>query len=98
MGVMRFTVHPEGLLDAEADLPRAYTSGFDGRVFASRFEVDGNVVDFRKMNSDSGKLQIPYPVEGFGKPIVSTASLREHEDPYILSLELARGKICQVRN
>lgn len=98
MGVMRFTVHPEGLLDAEADLPRAYISGFDGRVFASRFEVDRAVVDFRKMNPDSGKLQIPYPVEGFGKPIVSTASLREHEDPYILSLELARGKICQVRN
>lgn len=98
MGVMRFTVHPEGLLDAETDLPRAYISGFDGRVFASRFEIDGSVVDFRKMNPDSGKLQIPYPVEGFGKPIVSTASLREHEDPYILSLELARGKICQVRN
>ena len=98
MGVMRFTVHPEGLLDAEADLPRAYISGFDGRVFASRFEVSGDVVDFRRVTADSGKLQLPYPVEGFGKPVVSTASLREHEDPYILSLELARGKICQVRN
>lgn len=98
MGVMRFTVHPEGLLDAEADLPRAYISGFDGRVFASRFEVNGDHIDFRRVNADSGKLQIPYPVEGFGKPIVSTASLRENEDPYILSLELARGKICQVRN
>jgi len=98
MGVMRFTVHPEGLLDAQADLPRAYISGFDGRVFASRFEVDGDNVDFRRVTADSGKLQVPYPVEGFGKPIVSTASLREHEDPYILSLELARGKICQVRN
>jgi hypothetical protein len=98
MGVMRFTVNPEGLLDAEVDLPRAYISGFDGRVFASRFEIDGDNVDFRRVNSDSGKLQIPYPVAGFGKPIVSTASLREHEDPYILSLELARGKICQVRN
>lgn len=98
MGVMRFTVHPEGLLDTEADLPRAYISGFDGRVFASRFEVDGDNIDFRRVNSDSGKLQLPYPVEGFGTPIVSTASLRENEDPYILSLELARGKICQVRN
>ena len=45
MGVMRFAVYPEGLLDAEADLPRAYISGFDGRVFASRFEVAGDVVD-----------------------------------------------------
>lgn len=98
MGVMRFTVHPEGLLDAEADLPRAYISGFDGRVFSSRFEVTGDVIEIRRVNGDSGKLQIPYPVEGFGRPMISTASLREHEDAYILALELARGKICQARN
>lgn len=98
MGVMRFTVHPEGLLDTEIDLSRAHISGFDGRVFAARLEVDGDTIELRRVSSDSGKLQIPYPVEGIGKPIVSTASIREHEEPYILSLELARGKICQVRN
>jgi GH35 family endo-1,4-beta-xylanase len=93
---MRFTVHPAGLLDDHVQ--KAYVSGFDGRVFPSRVEAKGDTIEFLRVNSDSGKLAIPYPVEGQGWPIVSTATLREHEDTYILSLELARGKICQVRN
>ncbi len=99
MGVMRFAVYPEGLLDAEADLPRAYISGFDGASL--RFSVRGRRRRCR-LRAESpltaANFKFPTPVEGFGKPVVSTASLREHKDPYILSLELARGKICQVRN
>ncbi len=98
MGVMRFKVHPLGLLDSAADIQHAYVSGYDGRVFPSRVEVDGNVVAIRRTNAESGKLNIAYPVQGFGKPVVSTSTLREQEAPYNLALELARGKICQVRN
>lgn len=98
MGVMRFMVeHPERL-DPSSDIQNAYLSGFDGRVFPSRVEFDGRVISIRRTSSESGKLQLPFPVEGFGKPVVSTATLREHETIYILPLELARGKICQVRN
>lgn len=98
MGVMRFTVHPEGLLDSQQDLSQAYVSGFDGRVFPARFEFDGSTIEVRRMNAESGKLHIPWHVPGLGRSMVSTATLREHDTPYILSLELARGKICQVRN
>lgn len=98
MGVMRFTLHPAGQLDATTEIPQAFLCGFDGRVFPSRVEIDGNTLTFRRMNSESGKFHLPYPVAGFGRPIVSTATLRESETPYCLALELARGKICQVRN
>ena len=98
MGVMRFTVFPQNLLGSSNDVPEAYVSGFDGRVFPSRMEHDGTTLECRRNTPDSGKLSLPYPVEGFGRPVISTASLREHEDAYILALELARGKICQVRN
>ena len=98
MGVMRFKVHPLGLLDSVADIQHAYVSGYDGRVFPSRVEIDGNVVAIRRTNAESGKLNVAYPVQGFGKPVVSTSTLREQEAPYNLALELARGKICQVRN
>ena len=96
MGVMRFTVHPPGLLDQQVQ--QAYVSGFDGRVFPSRVEATGETLEFVRVNSDSGKLAISYPVEGQGWPVVSTSTLREHEVSYILALELARGKICQIRN
>jgi hypothetical protein len=98
MGVMRFTVHPEGLLDPDSDARRAYVSGFDGRVFPARVEPTAGQIEIRRVNSDSGKLHIAYPVEGFGRPVICTATLRESDDPYILALELARGRIVQLRN
>lgn len=98
MGVMRFRVHDPGLLSSGTDLGQAYVSGFDGRVFPSRLEVQDDILSFRRMNSESGKLHIAFPVPGFGRPVLSTATLREQEEAYDLALELARGKICQVRN
>ena len=98
MGVMRFTVHPEGLLDPDTDSRHAYVSGFDGRVFPARIEPTPTQIEIRRMKSDSGKLHIAYPVEGFGRPVISTATLRESDEPYILALELARGRIVQLRN
>ncbi|MBM79561.1 MAG: glycoside hydrolase [Planctomycetaceae bacterium] len=98
MGVMRFEVHPASLLDEWPELHRAYISGFDGRVFPTRIEVEGNVIACRRQAGDSGKLHIAWPVEGFGRPVVTTSCLREQDEAYNLTVELARGKICQVRN
>lgn len=98
MGVMRFLVHPDGLLNEWPEAYRAYVSGPDGRVFPTRVEIDGHVLTCRRQNSDSGRLHVAWPVPGFGRPIIATASLREQELPYVLAVELTRGKICQVRN
>ena len=48
--------------------------------------------------SDSGNLQIPWPVEGHGLVTLATASLAERGETYHLPLEIARGKISQFRN
>jgi len=98
MGVMRFVVHPEKLLEDWPELHRAYVSGFDGRVFATRVEVDGNIIACRRSNSESGKVHIALPIEGFGRPSISTSSLPERETPFLLALELARGRISQLRD
>ena len=98
MGVMKFLVHPESLLSDWPEVQNAYVTGFDGRVFPSRVEVEGNTVSCRRPASDSGKFNVAWPVPGFGRPIVTTSSLREQDGTYLLAVELARGKICQVRN
>lgn len=95
---MKFLVHPESLLSDWPEVQSGYITGFDGRVFPSRVEVEGNVVACRRPASDSGKFNVAWPVPGFGRPIVTTSSLREQEKTYFLAVELARGKICQVRN
>jgi hypothetical protein len=47
--------------------------------------------------NESGYLVIAWPVEPFGTLVISTTTLREREEPYRLLVELARGKLNQVR-
>lgn len=98
MGVMHFQVHPPDLLKERPEVERAYISGADGRVFPTRVEVAGNIVSLRRPHSESGRVNIAWPVPGFGRPVVTTSSLPERDEPYLLPLELARGKLSQVRD
>ena len=98
MGVMRFLISPHELLDDWPEIHRAYVSGFDRHVFPTQVEVSGNLLLCRRQHSDSGKLHVAFPVEGFGRPVLTTSSLRERETPYLLALELARGKIAELRD
>ena len=46
---------------------------------------------------ESGNLQVPWRIEGVGQLMTSSATLMERAAPYQLAIELARGKINQVR-
>ena len=98
MGVMRFLVDP--LPDAAEwpEVRQGYLSGFDGRVFSTTTELDGNLLVCRRSSSDSGRLFLTWPVAGHGRPLLCTSSLREQAEPYLLVVELARGKLSQVRD
>lgn len=98
MGVMRFRIHPADVVDECPEIYRAYLCGFDGRVFPTRVEIDGATMACRRPVSDSGKLHVTWPVEGYGQPVLTTSSLPEREEPYILAVELARGTISEVRD
>ena len=93
MGVMRFLIHPEEMIGSWLEAHRAFISGIDGRVCPTRVEIDGNVMACRRRSSESGRLHVAWPVRGFGRPVVGTSSLREQDQPYVLAVELARGKI-----
>lgn len=98
MGVMRFLLPRLDRPDKRPDVDRAYISGPEGRVFPTRVDVEGDVLACRRQVSDSGKLNVAWPVPGFGRPVLSTSTLPERDEPYLLALELARGKISQVRD
>ena len=98
MGVLRFLIHPASRLANLPEVYRAYISGFDQSVHTTRVDVEESVLTCRRQVSESGKLNVAWPVRGFGKPMVTTASLPERQLPYLLPLELARGKIVQLRN
>ncbi len=97
MGVMRFLVLPA---EAAVDWPEAasaYITALDGRVYPGRVELLGGLLTYTRATSESGKLHVAWPVSGFGRPVLTTASLPENEHAYLLVLELARGKIGELR-
>lgn len=97
---MRFLIHPKSSfsLDDWQEAHWAYFGGREGAVFPTTIELDDNILICHRQPAGSGRLHLSYPVEGFGSPLLCTSSLREQEEPYLLSLELARGKIAQVRD
>lgn len=98
MGVMRFQVMPPEAAADWLEASSAYVTGMDGRVFQGRVELQGNVLTCTRPTSESGKLHVAWPVAGQGRPVLTTASLPESDSPYLLTLELARGKISELRD
>jgi len=97
MGVMRFAV-PSNVLNSWKEYESAFLRGIDGRVFPTTVSLVGEELQCRRPLSDSCKLSVPWNVEGIGTPILTTTSLRERDEPYSLVLELARGKLAEVRD
>jgi hypothetical protein len=96
MGLMRFISPPDRIGDETVE--QAYLSGFDRIPWQVRVRHNGGELVLERLASDSGNLHIPWDVEGFGQVALSTATLMERPEAYYLPLELARGKIGQVRS
>ncbi|HET6880306.1 MAG TPA: hypothetical protein VFI31_09135 [Pirellulales bacterium] len=96
-GSLRLIVPPTGQFQAQlAD--QSYMSGPDQIPWPCRTRVQNGELIVERNVSDSGKFHIPWPVEGHGRFMLATATLMQRERPYQLAVELARGKVNQVRN
>jgi hypothetical protein len=84
--------------DARQELERAsVTGGQDNMPYLTEACVDGERLILTRDVSESGNVQVPWPIAGFGQLMTTTATLIERAAPYHLAIELARGKINQVR-
>lgn len=98
MGQIRFVAHPAHLLQDYADLDEAYVTGPDQVPWSRQIRIEQGQIVCQHELDQSSALFLPWPVEGFGRPILGTTTLMERDEPYQLQVELARGKINQVRN
>jgi GH35 family endo-1,4-beta-xylanase len=97
VGQLRFLV-PDPSRLTERAVPQAYLTGLDPIPSFCRARVgDGGLIVERE-GFESVKLNVPWRVDGRGELLVTTATLAQRDRPYLLPLELARGKINQVRN
>src|SRR5829696_10007964 len=99
MPTMSFRVPADLAESAAADLLRsAVAGGHDRAPTPTRCDLrDGHLVLTRDLG-ESGPVYMPWPVPRAGRLVTPTTSLMFRDRPYELAVELARGKVNQVRN
>jgi hypothetical protein len=98
MGLLKFQVNSPDPASRLPDLRKAYITGLDRTPGRLSVEFRQGVMACHRESNESGRLFVPWPVQGHGIPIVGTATLAERREPYNLAVELARGKLNDLRN
>jgi hypothetical protein len=99
MGTMTFQL-PAGLApEALRELERTCVAGGpDNMPWPTEVRITPGLLAVSRTVDESGYLVVPWEVEGAGRLMSTTATLMERAAPYNLLVELARGKVNQVRN
>ena len=95
---MKFQVFKAGKIENDFVLTGATLFGIDRIPLRSSKHItfkDG-IIDCKTRSSEAAGLSLLWPVEGFGNVMLYTTRLPEREQPYILNVELARGKLMEV--
>ena len=98
MGVMKFRLPSDDPAQRASDYRKAYVSGLDRTPGRVGVELRNGLMTCIRETTESGRVFVPWPVAGHGTPIIGTATLSERPAPYVLAVELARGKLNDVRN
>ncbi len=97
MGLLRLCVHDSQRL-ARLDPSRIFMMGFEELPWFGHVFISGDQVVVERAEHDSGAVCVPWEVAGRGELLLSTATLMERDQPYLLEVELARGMINRLRN
>src|SRR5262249_18289113 len=98
MGVMKFRLPSNDPAQRGSDYRKVYVTGLDRTPGRVGVELRNGLMTCVRETTESGRVFVPWPIEGHGMPIVGTATLSERPTPYVLAVELARGKLNDVRN
>jgi hypothetical protein len=98
MGTISFLL-PSGLTpESSRELERGCMAGGpDNMPWPTEVQVEPRRLTMRRSVDESGYLVLPWSVDGSGRLMGTSATLMESPNPYQLEIELARGKVNQVR-
>src|SRR5437016_973952 len=98
MGTINFLIPSSLPPEAIRELERAcITGGPDNMPWPTQVQVDASRLTVRRDVDESGCLAVPWEVNGAGRLMSASATLMERDLPYHFQVELARGKINQLR-
>jgi hypothetical protein len=98
MGIMSFLLPADLEPETIRELERACISGGpDSMPWPTQVKVQPGLLTARRAVDESGSLVVPWSIDGAGRLLSTTATLIEREQPYQFLVELARGKVHQLR-
>ena len=74
-----------------------FAAGYDQAPVPTTVEIQHNRLIATWHLAESRYLVLPWPLGRLGTLVTTTSTLRETDEPYRLMIELARGKLNQVR-
>lgn len=96
---MKFQVFKNGQIVDKFTLCGAYLFGGDGiGIRRAQIEFKDGYIQCYRPNLSTAGLALLWPIEGFGKVLLSTTCLPERDKPYNLNVEIARAKLMQIVN
>lgn len=98
MAVLKFRFDPPDLASQLPELSAAYLTGLDRTPQRTGVVIRPGMLICQSESPESAKLSVAWPVAGFGAPVLTTATLGERREPYDLAVELARGRLNELRN
>lgn len=97
MGEMRFRVCDRSGIPPDG-IQQIYVAGPEEIPWSTQASWDNDLLVIRRSIFDSGNVHVPWQIEGRGRFMLTTATLIERQQPYVLEVELVRGMLFRLRN
>lgn len=94
--MISFVVHANGKLADKVNLSGAYVVGSDDVPLRAELSFKNGIIACKKRAAGPAGLALLWEVEGAGTILIETIRVQERETPYILQVELARGRLMRI--
>jgi len=96
--VLAFDVLVDGQPPADLDLDRMYLTSQEGQPVRARFRYNAEIgrLFCERPGWGLAALNLLWTVRGGMRLLLRTALLQDAEEPYLLALELARGRVAEL--
>jgi hypothetical protein len=99
MGTMTFLLPANLNAEAASELERSWVAACPEQIpWPTQVQVELDRLIVQRQVTESGTLVVPWSIAGAGRVMTTSGTLIERPQPYQLLLELARGKLNQVRS
>jgi hypothetical protein len=96
--VLAFKVLIDGKSPPELDLDQVYLASQEGQPVRARFTyaAETGLLFCDRRSQGLASLNLSWPVRGGSRLMLRTALVPDRDEPYLLTLELARGRLADV--